>query len=447
MNPVETYQDTFIGNVKEEDLEVAFNKSFQYWSDKAKNLVVTAEQPGVRHLKNVWPLSSANPCDALDFHRTFVKTSKDVSEIMKWFNKNKNRIDFHRVCAEKNTRGEVVAASKNGHKLAIEFRDTFCAGTVMKGAKEVKVAAARIELVKALWSEINVKKPNNEVDYSQKGSLVQTLKEHKMLYGNFDKLPELCYQKDKTGKFYMSKFFAGDNKTDLFTTSELTEMEQTIRGHPDGQQIIDSAKTMVLLDDGKKKERFEATESIKKNSMTMDYGFMFWLIMHLGEFTVSQIIEILLNCHNINLNSTSDKKCVKYIEGKHEGFKDRVGKVPINQTFGALKNVLIEFKGPEKKLLDNPFFVTDKVILEVLKIAGSFPMIYNRAKIFGFHELFCIKNIIRLNINKKVIESFMRELDENEKAKGHIIHRGLVGSLFCNISQIDSDHVTFKIKG
>jgi hypothetical protein len=447
MNPIVSYPDTFIGEVSDVDLGVAFNKSFQYWTEKAKKLTPTAEQPGVKHLKNVWPLSSANPCDAKDFHKTFVKKSDEVTRIMSWFNARRSQIDFHKVCAEKNTRGEVVNASHKGHAMAIEFRKVFCTDTVLKGAKEVRVTPSRIELVKALWNEINeTKKTGVNVDYSQKGSLVQTLKEHKMMTGDFKTLPELCFQKNKKGEYYMSKFLAGSNKTSLFSVEEIDQMISSLKDHPDGTTIIKAVEDVKLSDD-KDRTFTPQLPEIKKNSMTMDYGFMFWLVMYLGDFTVSQVCELLLNCYNINLNSTSDRKCKKYIDGRYEGFKDRAGKVPKNETFGKLKNILIEFKGTEKVLQDNPFFVTDKVILEVLKIAGAFPMIYNKSKIFGFHELFCIKNLIRLDINKKVVDNFMKELEKDDKSKGHIIHRGLIGSLFCNISQIDSDLVTFSIKG
>lgn len=444
-NAIETFPDTFIGKVSDDELGTAFNKSFQYWSEKAKKLAPTPEQPGVRHLKNVWPLSSANPCDAKDFHVTFVKTSTEVTGIINWFKKNKSRMDFHTICAEKNTRREVVDASNRGHAVAIEFRNMFCTGTVLKGAKEVKVTAARIELIKALWSEVNEGKKRTNVDYSQKGSLVQTLKEHKMMNGDFSTLPELCFQKNKKGIYYMSKFLSADNQEDFFSEGEITQMRLTLKNHPDGDKIINAIDRNLLEDNGQPAAKSEYLE-IKKNSMTMDYGFMFWMIMYLGEFTIAQITELLLNCYNINLNSTSDRKCMKYIDGRYEGFKDRAGKIPKNQTFGVLKNALIEFKGVEKQLQDNPFYVTDKVIMEVLKIAGSFPMIYNKTKIFGFHELFCVKNLVRLNISKKIIDNFMKELDEDEKSKGHIIHRGLIGSLFCNISKIDSDLVTFSIK-
>lgn len=447
MNPVTSYQDTFIGNVKDEDLEIAFNKSFQHWSEKAKNLVVTPETSGVQHLKNVWSLSSANPSDVKEFHNTFVKSSKEVKLIISWFKARDSKLDFHKVCAIKNTHGEVINAANQGHAMAIEFRREFCDGTVLVGAKNVKVAASKIELIKSLWAELNV--PKERKEFSQKGSLAQSLKEHKMMHGDFKTLPELCFQKDKKGVYYMSKFLVSDNKDQLFNASEIEEMKNTLKSHPKGDEVTKAMVNLVLIDDpNRAKKGQQMTELIKKNSMTMDYGFMFWLVMYLGKFSISQIIEVLLNCHNINMNSTSDKKCMKYINGKYEGFKNRVGTstVALNETFGALKNVIIEFKGVEKLLQDNPFFITDKVVLEVLKIAGSFPMIYNKGKIFGFHELFCIKNLIRLNVSKRVIDNFMKELDENDKAKGHIIHRGLVGSLFSNISKIDSDLVTFSIK-
>lgn len=97
----------------------------------------------------------------------------------------------------------------------------------------------------------------------------------------------------------------------------------------------------------------------------------------------------------------------------------------------------------EKLIRDNPWALTDKTLIEALKVAGIFPIVYRASKMIGRHDLFIVKNLLCESFSQNTVGTVKDHFAANPKVEGHVIHRGMVGSIFANIHLMDTTKLNF----
>jgi len=303
-----------------------------------------------------------------------------------------------------------------------------------------------VRLANEFWKIIKTKSTSERFTREDKkySSLVTELQDHLAVYGNLKNVPPICWAVGLDGEYVMSKFLAAKEK--WISSVHLKELDAAMAAeNGDVHKEIKAHVTKVKL------STKEDSNIFKANGMTMDYGCFFWFTLKRAGLTAEEMALVLLSTNEMCVTCDSDNKCYKWLKMKAEGGGKQKVSEGKNKPVEAFKKVLellelCKNDKREKLLKDNPWALTDKTLIESFKIAGIFPIVYRASRIIGRHDLFIVKNILCDSYSANTIGMIKDHFASNKNTEGHVIHRGLVGSIFANIHLMDTTKLTFSGK-
>lgn len=445
-------------DASEEELTSAFKRSSLKSMSDAKDSLNRASRDipntdpmrkmkleGIQHRVAMSAINTASVGEVTHFGSIFCKSQKDIAKMFDFFDKiDAARWGFIDVGTwNKSSVRDIAAAGSEGHVLWRSFRNKFAPGTNIEEISDVQVLTKRVGIVSKLWNDLKREKKVSSPK-EKTGSLVSILQEHIFMNGNLDNPPHIVYEKGSDGIYHVSKMLAARSKGQmLIDDMHIGQLVSALKAR--GKNMYEEIKAeseRVVVDI---QTNQDATEILfKKNSMTMDYGAMFWAILFKAGLTHSEAAEVLTSMNSMMLQCTSDKSVESFLQFKAFGSKEKIrsGVAKENEAFKKLINYTNSLGQRSKQLLDNPHVFCKSVILECLKVAGLYPLVWKSGCLFGAHDLFALRNILCMDYSDEVVKTFIDHIDGLGEAKGHIIHRGIVGGLFNNISKLDESKVT-----
>lgn len=400
----------------------------------------------IRTSNKLAAVSVGNYHDLQDHGDTYGLKIDVINIIWKWMDDNIKSWGFMDVMAASNSAEEQMAASAEGHGYARGMRSVYAPHTNKTASQNITVNPAMVGLAKEFWNIVKkATGPVTPIDKNDKKytSFVTELQDHIAIFGNLNQAPPICWAVGKDGHFLMSKFLAAKEK--WISPAHLKQLKKAME-----EEDSDTFKKIKEdVDDVDIKEDEGGNSSIfKKNAMTMDYGCLFWFTLKVAGLTSNEAALIMMSTNEMAISCDSDKKCMKWLRMKANGggkMKTEAGIARPVDAFEKIVNLMDKLIAEKrvKQVKDNPWALTQKTLIEGLVVAGTFPIVYRANRLIGRHDLFIVKNLLCENYSQNTVDMVKEHFRKNPITEGHVIHRGLVGSVFSNIFEMDTSKLNF----
>jgi len=313
---------------------------------------------------------------------------------------------------------------KKGNDFMIAFREKFLPGTAPTQNK-INLSAENIT-----WAMATMRRTGTQRNEKTGGSTASLIKTAKAL-GDLtsSNIPSELLANDKAGVMRAAKMMKVREDPDEFkrifglSDSECQMIENAISRAGLLSKYKDDLKNVVLS-----KENRERKALYSMNQMSVDYLFMIIEWFYLAGIDADQYGNVLLNFNQCCYSTVSDRKIMKWVEGKAKGFKSNNGN-PVWEKLWNAMNALPD----ERELYDNPFKITKGILCAAISIWGSVPIAVNGKSLIGFNELF-IMDCFYTNEGSPTLMTAITRM--GPLSSSHVVHRGIFGSPFMNISRI-----------
>jgi len=405
---------------------VAYSKSYHKMKgDEAKKSGVS----GTENYGTLCDLGVPNSLKSRQVvYNTAVALSKRGTEIAADF---KLLPETEKMC--KNTSPNFQKSVKNLNKQMIDLRNKYIPGSVETMLKlDIAVSDQNWTLGKMQFGRRNVAGEVNREDKT--GSTASMLNSIKKIYGEItaENVPSELFGFDKAGIMRAAKMMKSRD-LDLDRFGEIYNLSDS-----DVNNILDAIDERGLknvYDADYKRFTPGGNQTIVINNakfhineMSVDYLFVLLEWFRISDLDPKKYGAIFAGLNSCAINAISDARIMKWVKGKAEGFKNPKN---ANDDWEKLYKGLKDSDYVREEL-DNPYRVNNKLICNAISLWGSMPLIVTNKSVFGFNELF-----VTDSMKTGMSEHVKNVLDGlNPKSVKHMVHRGLYGNVFCNISTI-----------